>query len=308
MAPDRVEDEGAPSWMTSLCGWIDANLGRFLPARCEGHERAPFERYKAVGELAMALYAIAPLERSCRTAVAPLIARVGRMLDDEALAIDWDLWREAGTGSRFHAISLTPFVLLAALQGRSLPQQIADAVAVSGDARIMDLYLLRTVLGLSADPEPLVSRMAQIAAQLDSGAALGAPALYDLTHTALYLSVLGRRIPDVPQGIAMALLGHLTRLMQDRLRLKDYDLAAELLVAYIVLRGRADTSCAASCRELIAAINEDGSVAGPPWMCAVSGDDFEASYHTTLVVLMALCFGDLPLVATAPFPLPKEGV
>ena len=294
--------------MTSLCGWIDANLGLFLPARYDGFERAPFDRYKAVGELSMALYAIAPLGRSCRTAVAPLIARVGRMLDDEALAIDWDLWREAGAGSRFHAVSLTPFVLLAELQGRPLLPQIADAVAVAGDPRIMDLYLLRTVLGLPADPEPLVSRMAQVAAQLNGGTTMSAPVLYDLTHAALYLSLLGRQTPDVPQGIVMALPGHLPRLMQDRLRLRDYDLAAELLVAYIVLRGRADASCAASCRELIAAINEDGSVAGPPWMCACGSDDFEATYHTTLVVLMALCFWNLPLVATVPFPLPKEGV
>ncbi len=121
------------------------------------------------------------------------------------------------------------------------------------------------------------------------------PAAYGLTHTAFYMTNYGVGTTRLPIRVERYLLENCLPWARMYLEAKNFDLAAEMIMARCCIHSSLDTSEQNLCDEFLSARMEDDAFPCPPYgaLSLLFGEDdpsrrhFLLHYHTVLVTCMA---------------------
>lgn len=278
-----------------LCQWLETNRSAFRPSGAPGVPS--LEDVKPLTEFALILYELTGPRH--RPAAGPLVAWANQMAET--------LWAEAGSFGAllpWKAIADTvrerpeaggvvlPFFLLDELTGRRCAFREDVQIALASAARRragLDLAFWLDLAGLrDCEQEARAAFQRTIAGWHGDVSSVGSSWLYNLTHQIFYTTKLGRRRPAWRVDEHAWLAAALGPLAFSRLRLGDFDLAAELLLCMAWSRIGIDPTFQEGLDILTAAVVTEQGVPTYPPATNPDASEFVKRYHPTLVVLAAL--------------------
>jgi hypothetical protein len=271
--------------------WIERHLADFLPSTRPPDHYPFFERFKPVGELALALYALAGPAHRCeplRGWALEMARQMTPALEREAAALDWQALQQRRLTSHHVAIALLVYPLLETVTGHRFHhhEEIEQITAWGTPCESMEACFLAGLFAQEDRDEFLWEGLETALISIQSGGRCSASPLYDLTHALFFLTWFGRRLPARLSQYQAQLNAHLGELTLSRLQRNDYDLGAELLTCQLYVGRPADEQLQNAVTLLAAAVQADGTLPAPH--AAEGREPFAWCYHTTLVGFLAL--------------------
>jgi hypothetical protein len=288
---------GRSGLLVGALDWIETNLAAFDPLT-DGIKPDAL-RNKALAELAFMcdyLCRARPMECARSRRILSFVARIWQraeyqdliVRDPESLqlyALTYGSLRNAG----FDVASSAPMIQGVVDAGYSLAVEVVPF-------RKMDLRHVLDHAGIRHALAPMVDSLARtMLAQRPPLYYLTSADVYCLTHTIFYVTDFGFGPVDVMESDALDAYRHMVeQLLGLYVRLRDWDLTAELLICTHCLKSAASEVQSAAVQALTAAQLDDGSVPAPRF--DPEGEDarragtnyaFEHNYHTTLVAALA---------------------
>lgn len=281
----------------SLCRWLDERLPRFrlLPA-CKN--RADFDdRFKPAVEMLLVLFILTGPEHI--ELGSPFVSWARRMTEKLEDHLDWEGLVESFRMHATDSIGLMSHVLLEQLTGRRsrfhdevvefLRHPLAQAKERT-PMRQLEFHMVRYLHGQAcarADMKKELSRT--LLGRACDPMFFSNEDAYDITHAVIYALALGRMSDlDILAPYRPWLRRHLAALTLASMLDGDFDLGGEFLICWALGQQEPDPRFALSVELLLGAVQEDGSVSGPPREIGEDMEAFERCYHTTQVCLVAL--------------------
>jgi len=288
---------GRSNLLVGALDWIETNLVAFDPL-IDGIKPDAL-RNKALAELSFmcdCLCRALPMQRVRAHRILSFVAKTWQraayqdliVRNPESLqlyALTYSSLRNAG----FDVASAAPMIQAVVDAGYSLALEMVPF-------RKMDLRHVLDHAGIQHSLPTMAESFAQtMLAQRPPLHYLTSADVYCLTHTIFYLTDFGFDPVDGIKSTELdAYRGMVEQLLGLQVRLRDWDLAAELLICTYCLKSPSSEVQSAAMRALTAAQLVDGSVPAPRF--DPKGEDarragasyaFEHNYHTTLVAALA---------------------
>ena len=281
----------------NLCRWLDGHADRFI-LDCERQDKpALTDRIKPAVEILLTFYLIQqaftdepnhPLARWARSRAVTFYHRT-----------PWTGIIEFFKTNVSASLGLLLFPLAAEASGLPVPYEAEVREILScpyslaqerPPMRKMDFCFLTRLMGITLPSvPPLADQYHQtLLAQDVHPLWFSTSSLYDVTHTLFYGTDFGRKETVVTCEIADWAKRHVMDLAHEAVLRNDLDLGGELLLCGFYAGVAPCADFESILPYFLAKVPDAGPVSGPVMEIENDLDTFDASYHTTLVVLATL--------------------